>query len=467
MSHSLIISELEQKIGKPSGDPSVFLTIDSNTRLALRAWIVAKGIDSKTANKAGDETMSKAYKSPAYLTAMLRNVSRSRTYSTPEAVDFDFEDELPSAVRTPNKSIFDLPAPSAQEGNALPSDLAHKIAQAADLVISPRLAKAKSDLEAQIDFKIKNAKLELSPEARANLYKTVIEVAEIAGRKLIAELLPPRRIEIFDKRTGEVRDVGLQHEKFETLLRAAQARLPSGFRPNIWLTGPTGSGKTTACEQVAKALDLAFDADGSLDADYKVLGFKNAQGDFMTTTFLEIYSEGGVYVADEIDNWLPSALLSLNSALANGWVSTPKGMVKRHPDCLVIACANTWGFGATNDYIGRTKLDAASLNRFLPKIDWPIDEKLERELSRQQGEVGFEWCSLVQLYRAKVKAQGLHVIISPRDTLAGIALLQADFDFDEVIHMTFAAGLKPEQAKALGIEPYRTDGAYSAVRRTV
>lgn len=447
--NSLLISELEQKIGLSSGNPTVFLSIDSEKRLALRGWLVAKGIDTKTANKSSDETLSKAYKSPAYLAAMLRNVKRSRTYSDTSEVDFDFEDEAPSQKRTPNASIFNETQSKTDE---IPPNLAHKIAQAADLVITPRIASAKRDLENQIDHKIKNAKLELSSEAKLGLKQLVTEIATEVAAQTTAALLPPRRIEIEDKSTDEIRDVGLCHFKFETLLRVCQTRLPSGFKPNIWLTGPTGSGKTTAGEQVAKALDLPFGADGSLDADYKVLGFKNAQGDFMTTTFLQIYEGGGVYIADEIDNWLPSALLSLNSALANGWVSTPKGMVKRHPDCLVIACANTWGLGATNDYVGRTKLDAASLNRFLPKIDWPIDEKLERELSRQHGEIAVDWCNLVQLTRAKAKVQGLHIIISPRDTLAGIALLRSGFTFDEVTQMTFAAGLKPEQIKALGIE---------------
>jgi len=229
-----------------------------------------------------------------------------------------------------------------------------------------------------------------------------------------------------------------------------QAKDHRGFRLNIWLTGPTGSGKTTAAENVAKALSLPFGTDGSLDADYKVLGFRDANGNVISTQFLDIYENGGVYVADEIDNWLPSALLSLNAALANGYCTSPRGLIRRHPDACVIACANTWGLGATNEYVGRAKQDAASLDRFQPKIDWPVDERLEAALAEAQDPaVGPEWHKTVLEARRKAAAQGLRIIISPRATFAGIALLAAGFTEADVIAMTIAAGLSPEQQRAI------------------
>ena len=158
-------------------------------------------------------------------------------------------------------------------------------------------------------------------------------------------------------------------------------------------------------------------------------------------------------MADEIDNWLPSALLSLNAALANGWCSSPRGLVKRHPDACVIACANTWGLGATSDYVGRTKLDAASLDRFQPKIDWPIDEKLERALAEQSGgSLGLQWHDIVIRARSATKRQGLKIIISPRGTFGGISLLKQGFTAQECVDMTLAAGLSPDQKRSLGLE---------------
>jgi hypothetical protein len=101
--------------------------------------------------------------------------------------------------------------------------------------------------------------------------------------------------------------------------------------------------------------------------------------------------------------------------------------------------------------VGRSRLDAASLDRFQPKINWPYDEELEAALAMAQyGEAGKAWHRIVTSARAAAKLQGLKVIISPRATFGGIALLKAGFDVNEVADMTFLAGLSPEQVKAIG-----------------
>jgi hypothetical protein len=41
-------------------------------------------------------------------------------------------------------------------------------------------------------------------------------------------------------------------------------------------------------------------------------------------------------------------------------MSFPDGTIDRHPDCIVIASANTWGFGGDANYVARYKADAAS-----------------------------------------------------------------------------------------------------------
>jgi hypothetical protein len=308
---------------------------------------------------------------------------------------------------------------------------------------------------AQTVSKILASQPKLDQETKDTIRKIAHESAQAALAAWTEANAKPRVIEILNPVTAKTVNVGLQHEKFPTLLRAAQARDPKGFRLNIWLTGPTGSGKTTAAQAVAKALSLDFGSDGSLDADYKVLGFRDANGHIVSTQFLKIYENGGIYLADEIDNWLPSALLSLNAALANGFVSTPGGLISRHKDCLVIACANTWGHGATNEYVGRSKQDAATLDRFQPKIHWPVDTKLEGAIAEASfGSAGRVWHDIICEARQKVADQGLKIIISPRATFSGLALLSAGFPLNEVMDMTFLAGLSPAQVNS--IKPSQT-----------
>src|SRR5690606_7558053 len=92
---------------------------------------------------------------------------------------------------------------------------------------------------------------------------------------------------------------------------------------NVWLAGPAGSGKTTAAEQVAKALKLKFYFNGAIDTEYKLSGFVDAHGRIVSTAFREAYTNGGVYLFDEVDASLPSATLAFNAALANGQCDFP------------------------------------------------------------------------------------------------------------------------------------------------
>lgn len=402
----------------------------------IREWLKKQGLPGATVQRAQTSSLAAAYIHPPYLKAW-----RARVNPNWDLLD-TLGDATDDAIASDSSATTAIQSAAAQPPDAISTGTL--IAQ-----LAPHMTTLVAGL---VQAEVAKAKVELSPEARAQIQALAKEAAEAA----ITALAAPRVIEIHNKDSGTLRVIGLQHEKFPALLRAVQAKDHRGFRLNIWLTGSTGSGKTTAAENAAKALSLPFGTDGSLDADYKVLGFRDANGNVISTQFLEIYENGGIYVADEIDNWLPSALLALNAALANGFCTSPRGLIRRHPDACVIACANTWGLGATNEYVGRSKQDAASLDRFQPKIDWPVDERLEAALAEAEDPaIGPEWHATVLAARRKAATQGLRIIISPRATFAGIALLQSGFDQAEVIAMTIHAGLSAEQKAAIAVAPTR------------
>ena len=461
MPQNSILSIFESKIGvAPGAYPSaaLFSGTDSEQLDLIRSWLIAQGIPRDGEHGCGRSsayTLRKAYQEPRYLNGWKRRLNGAsvdisakarRSVNAAHASIFNQLESLEDDDETKEQNAFEDMAEAARTTNLEPNAqtpdsltiATEQIAKAADFVIGQRLKALQETLTVSIKHEVSQQKLELSADAREAIKRLVAQTATETAKAVI-ESMVPQRVEVFDVSSGQTRDLGIQHEMFPKLLRACQARLPNGFRPNLWLTGPAGSGKTTAVENVAKALDSPFASDGSLDADYKVLGFKNAQGEFVSTEFLRVFEHGGIYCADEIDNWLPSALLSLNSALANGWISTSRGMIPRHPNFIAIACANTWGLGATNEYVGRTKLDAASLDRFQPKIDWPIDEALEANIAQALGDK--TWYKIVQEVRRNAKTQGLKIIISPRATYVGIALFGAGFYTQEIIEMTFAAGL--------------------------
>lgn len=255
--------------------------------------------------------------------------------------------------------------------------------------------------------------------------------------------VPSFKIELKDT-SGNVREYeGLQHKTFKTLCRMAAARQSNGFPLNIWLAGPAGSGKTHAGQELAKLLGQAFYGMGAKSTAFEVLGYQDAAGNYHGTPFRTAFEHGGVLQCDELDSWDNEACLALQSALANDFCQFPDAIVKRHPDFICIAGANTWGHGATADYVGRTKIDGAFLSRFA-KLHWDYDNELETALC---GNAKF--ARRVQRAREKAHNAGLKVLITPRDSMAGAALIAAGFNDDEAAELTFLASLSDDQKAML------------------
>ena len=234
---------------------------------------------------------------------------------------------------------------------------------------------------------------------------------------------------------------GARHPQLETLLRAVSARDAAGYRLNVWLAGPAGSGKTHAAKQVASALDLEFGFHGSMSMPHELLGFVDAGGTYQETVFVRLFQSGGVCLLDEIDAGSDEARLAINAGLANGLLSLPDGrIVERHPDFIAIGAANTWGGGATADYVGRAKIDAATLSRFPVKLSWDYDCDLEKQICGNPS-----WAEYVHAARDRARAAGLKHQIDPRHSMAGAALVAAGFSFEQAADMTFLAGLNDTQ----------------------
>lgn len=265
---------------------------------------------------------------------------------------------------------------------------------------------------------------------------------------ILAELerRAPRRIEL--TRQGEVVAevaAGDQHPNFATLLRLATSRDVGGYVPNIWLAGPSQSGKTTAAANLAKALSLPFFYNGALSTDFQVLGYRDAGGTYHSTPFIDAVAQPSVYLFDDIDSCDTNApLLALNGALANGLVSCPAGQIERHRDCIVIATGNTWGLGATSDYCGRIKLDAAFLARFPAKLEWGYDENFEARICGNPS-----WARQVQRARRQAQEVGLKVVIGMSVSKAGAALIANGFTPDEAADLTYLASLSADQRRIL------------------
>jgi hypothetical protein len=278
----------------------------------------------------------------------------------------------------------------------------------------------------------------------ADQLQTLLDKMLPAIEKRIRDSLPITHT-ILEKATGETKELaGRQHHTFPKLVRFMSAKTAGGRPLNIWMAGPAGGGKSHGCHAAADLLGLDYFIQGAMSMPHDLIGFIDANGKRHDTPFTFAFEFGGVIVLEELDSGDPASLLVLQTALANGAMSLPGGrMVTRHKDCRVIGCANTWGEGATGDYIGRNKMDKAFLNRFV-MLSWNYDEALEVEISGDP-----DWARHVQKARAAAKSIGLKVIISPRASIDGAALVAQGFSYEDAMEATFLAGITTEQRRLL------------------
>ena len=178
----------------------------------------------------------------------------------------------------------------------------------------------------------------------------------------------------------------------------------------VYLYGPAGTGKTSVCISIAKKLGLKFYFSASVTQEHKLTGFVDANGKYNDTPFFHAFTEGGLFLIDEMDNSAPEVLTLLNAAIAQRMFVIPKyGVVKAHPDFRIIAAGNTLGTGADSEYISRVQLDSATLNRFIP-VDFDYSIAIEKAIAKDDDLVTF-----VHELREAISESGISYVISYRN----------------------------------------------------
>ena len=248
-------------------------------------------------------------------------------------------------------------------------------------------------------------------------------------------------ITIANKPTVQIQ--GVLHNRFTDILHTVGAGV------HAYLVGSAGTGKSTIGKQVADSLAVPF-ASKSVSGqtpESALVGYMAGGGNYVGTEFRRIFEFGGVFLLDEVDNGNPNVLNVLNSALANDSMAFADGMVSRHKDFVAIATANTYGNGATAEYVGRNPIDKAFLNRFAT-IDIDIDENVEDAMLKSVGlslDVSRLWITAIRKARANVFSAGLRVLVTPRNTLNGAKQIGAGMTPSRAFATQVTAGLKPEQ----------------------
>lgn len=270
-------------------------------------------------------------------------------------------------------------------------------------------------------------------------------------RRIVREEMPLRQsqgtkakptvIEIRKPDCDPVQIEGLVHSEFSHVLKMSPVE-------NVMLVGGAGSGKTTIARQVAKALGLPFYFTGAVQHEAKLLGFINPHGKYVETAFYRAWTQGGVFLMDEMDASDPQALLAINASLDCNLCDFPCGVVEKHKDFHFIGASNTFGKGATMDYIGRNVQDEAGRSRWY-YIEINYDEAMEEALalSFAPASIALGWCKYVRAVRKAVENLCERHVVSPRTTIKGVKALSLGITRDKVENAVLWHGMDDERKK--------------------
>lgn len=172
---------------------------------------------------------------------------------------------------------------------------------------------------------------------------------------------------------------------------------------NIYISGDTGLGKSTAVMFIARRIGLPVvrvSMTFATDVDDLIGGIRLEGGD---TTFkygpvIECMQTGGILLLDEVDSANPRVLMELQAiAEGNGvLIKKTNTMVYPHPTFRIIATGNTAGRGdTTGRFVGTGPLNAAFLDRFavhtefLPPTRHEMMSIIDRKVAGLNQEVVF------------------------------------------------------------------------------
>jgi len=404
--------------------------LTSKERGLIRFWLTAAGVPSEKAVTLTLDQLWDAWHDTSG--AALARLQTARDATPADLINPSpiITEEQPMPMQEP--IIFDRPAPRP----AQPLDQDARMKALLE-ILNPQTPAVLEIVARNMGQTISAATTSATEQARLALSDVLEEARAIVNGA-------PRtlRIEIRDRITPL--PAAPRHPLFDALLTLVICgREPQGLP--VMLVGPAGSGKTTACKDAAEALGLSFFTNGALTGAHELMGYKDASGTYHGTPFRAAFEHGGVYLMDEMDRSDPAAVLSLNSALANGFAAFPDRAepVKAHADFIPVVAANTFGRGADRLYIGANQLDASTLDRFAV-LSWDYDEALERALAGDDA-----WTGYVQAARAAAADLKIRHVISPRASMSGAVMRRAGLPFDMVAESALWKGLDKEQRERI------------------
>ena len=282
-------------------------------------------------------------------------------------------------------------------------------------------------------------------------YKTSTKAISIENLSEVLEKkrknLEEQRKKEEEKRKKEEAEAFRKANEFDFSKLSAEEKvrrtIKSGIN-NIWMVGPAGCGKSTIARNVAAELEMPYlcISCGIGTSAVEFTGYKYPHRE--STKFSEYYQKPSVILIDEMTALDPAVAQVINAALANNEIETTTGLVQRHPDCIIIATSNTFGAGASRQYVANNQLDASTIDRFIGGII-EVDYSLEYEM-----QYDLEVVEHVHFLREVCQKYDIRRIASTRMIQAGHRLKNAFFkDWREQLVVNWSVSEKKILQQAL------------------
>lgn len=252
----------------------------------------------------------------------------------------------------------------------------------------------------------------------------------------------PRVHEIKIPEKAPVKIKGVLHSDFDKIVGILNLNADE-FGFGVYMCGPAGTGKSYLAKQIAAALGLEYYYTASIVDDIQLKGFIDANGRYHETQFYKAFTNGGVFLLDELDASVPETLVLLNNALANGYFDFPTGRTDAHPDFRCLAAGNTFGTGADSTYTGRYCLDQSSMDRFSL-----ITVNYDREIELAMADGDSSLADFARDFRAAVEKCGTQCLFTYRG-IKRLAKFSGFMDKPDAIRIGLTKGLAADDIRTI------------------
>lgn len=272
-------------------------------------------------------------------------------------------------------------------------------------------------------FTIESTKVRCK-KSNGNYSSFVAQFAEVIGTKTDEE----GKTKVVQKSFGKIK-----HPKYSTIQTCIKENIP------VYLAGPAGAGKNYTLEQIAYENGMEFYFSNSVQDEFKLTGFIDANGVYQETEFYKACKSENesIFFLDEIDASTPEVLVMLNAAIANGYFNFPNGRVDFGKEKVhFVAAGNTVGNGANDMYTGRQQLDQATLDRFAI-IEFDYSKNVERQITNNNEEL----IDFIHELRKISKDNMIKTTFSYRCMEMVCKLEKAQMDLDDILSISVFKGL--------------------------